>query len=137
MVKRGLFAAALVSFVGLAAMPALAATLADATGKVLVNQGAGFVAGSLSQALPVGSRVMVQGSGQAKVSYPDLCVVIVTQEHVHTVGDKSPCATGAQSKVGDLLPHDYTIGVGIAAAVGIGVGIAILSDDGKSKSTSP
>ena len=133
-IQATVLAAALVCGSALATQ---AATLADATGKVLVNQGAGFVAGSLSQTLPVGSRVMVQGAGQARVSYPDFCVVVVTQERVYTVAERSPCASGAQPTAGDLLPQDYTIGVGIAAAVAIGVGIAILSDDGKSKPTSP
>jgi hypothetical protein len=102
-----------------------AASLAEATGSVLVNTGAGFQAASLSQNLPTGSRIMARKDSQAKVSYPDFCVVVVNPGQVYTVVEKSPCATGAKVVPGELLPHDYALAAG-AVAIGAGVAIARL-----------
>ncbi len=112
---------------------AKAATLADASGTVLVNTGSGFRAAPISSTLPPGTRVMVRQRSEAKVAYPDFCVVVVRPGQIHTVAQNSPCSTGAAAEAGNLLPHDYAM---VAGGLAIGAGVLIYQAT-KSESASP
>jgi hypothetical protein len=62
-------------------------------GKVLVNQGKGFVPVSGSLALKAGDAIMVGSESFATVSYNE-CTVSLSEPTVFTVGEAAPCAKG-------------------------------------------
>ena len=109
-----------------------AATLAEANGAILVNSGDGFKAGSSSQPLPVGTKVMANQNSEATVAYSDFCVVKVLPGQVYTVLTNSPCATGAQTVTAQPLATDYAL----IGAVGLGAGVGIIALASK-KAASP
>lgn len=65
------------------------------TGKVLVNQGQGFVPAKQGQALMAGDRILVGKDGAASVTYTAAgCSVDVAQATVLSVQAKAPCTEG-------------------------------------------
>ena len=107
--------------------PAIAATLTNANGNVLVNQGDGFKPGSTAQDLPVGTRVMANEQSSAKITYPDGCSVNVLPGRVYVVTAQPPCGLANAGDPGTTLPvgptgAEYALG---AVAVG-GIGAAVL-----------
>src|SRR5688572_24241415 len=80
----------------LAASPASAAEgkaqLTSISGKVLVNQGAGFVSPSRGMALDTGHKIFVGHEASAVVTYKaDNCQVSVPGDRVITIEVLSPC----------------------------------------------
>jgi hypothetical protein len=71
----------------------MVAQVGDFHGKVLVNQGEGFVPVSGPLALKAGDTVMIGEESFATVSYNE-CAVSLTEPTVFTVGEKAPCAKG-------------------------------------------
>ena len=63
-------------------------------GKVLVNQGKGFVALIDGAALKAGDRVMVGKDSSAQISYNNGCAVSVNSASVVTVASVAPCDAG-------------------------------------------
>ncbi len=71
------------------------AQLQAVTGKVLVNQGKGFVPASGLLALNSGDKIMVGKDGSASVLYTTAnCTVDVAASTVVAISDKAPCAEG-------------------------------------------
>lgn len=127
--------ALVVSIVTIASpLAADAATLANINGNVLVDNGAGFKPASLTQSLPVGSRVTTQQGSSATISFDDFCTVTVLPGKIYVVPAQSPCAAGGNTVPSGLLPQDYAIVGGAAAGIGVGVYFATRSD---SKPASP
>jgi hypothetical protein len=62
-------------------------------GKVLVNQGKGFVPVSGALSLKAGDAVMIGEESFATVSYNE-CTVSLSEPTVFTVGEAAPCAKG-------------------------------------------
>jgi hypothetical protein len=80
----------------LAASPASAAEgkaqLISSNGKVLVNQGDGFVQPSTGMLLNTGSRIFVGHEASAEITYvADNCQVVVPADRVVTIEVLSPC----------------------------------------------
>ena len=71
----------------------MVATVGDFHGKVLVNQGKGFVPVSGPLSLKAGDTVMVGEESFATVSYSE-CSVALTSPTVFSVSEKAPCAKG-------------------------------------------
>jgi hypothetical protein len=63
-------------------------------GKVLVNQGAGFVALAEGSVLNVGDQVMVGKDSAAVIAYGNGCMVSVNEAKVVTVAETAPCKAG-------------------------------------------
>jgi hypothetical protein len=80
--------------------PAIAANapvaqLQSATGKVLINQGNGFVPANGLVALNAGDKIMVGKDGSASVLYTaNGCTVDVAAASVAVVAEKAPCVSG-------------------------------------------
>jgi hypothetical protein len=88
-------AVALASMVSVSFAAAGVAELGGIKGKVLVNQGEGFVAVTGSMVLAPGAQVMVGEDGQALISYLATdCKVSVAPAAVTTVAAAAPCAAG-------------------------------------------
>jgi hypothetical protein len=84
----------------LAASPASAAEgkaqLISSNGKVLVNQGDGFVQPSTGMLLNTGSRIFVGHEASAKITYvADNCQIVVPADRVVTIEVLSPCQNKA------------------------------------------
>jgi hypothetical protein len=74
-----------------------AAGLAEITassGKVLVNQGEGFVPVAGMMSLNAGDTVMVGEESQAQISYATGCTVTAESTSVVTIAEVAPCAAG-------------------------------------------
>jgi hypothetical protein len=71
----------------------MVAHVGDFHGKVLVNQGEGFVPVSGPLALKAGDSVMIGEESFATVSYNE-CSVALTEPTVFIVGEKAPCVKG-------------------------------------------
>ena len=70
------------------------ATLANADGVVLVNQGKQFVTAQIGQQLAAGHRVMVMQGGQASLRFADGCVLPLASGSMAVIPAVSTCAGG-------------------------------------------
>jgi hypothetical protein len=70
------------------------AEITSSSGKVLVNQGAGFAPVSGLVSLNVGDAVMVGDGAQAQISYAAGCTVTAEAASVVMIADVAPCAAG-------------------------------------------
>ena len=84
------------SMLGLNAAQAAAnfAEIGSIQGKVLVNQGSGFVALSDGASLKAGDRVMVGKDSGAVIAYANGCSVAVNESKVLTIAKVAPCKVG-------------------------------------------
>lgn len=85
------------SMLGLNAAQAAAnfAEIGSIQGKVLVNQGSGFVALSDGASLKAGDRVMVGKDSGAVIAYANGCSVAVNESRVLTIAKVAPCKVGS------------------------------------------
>jgi hypothetical protein len=120
------------------------AVLSDAQGKVLVNQGDGFVPASIDMVLKPTDKLLVGKEGSATVSYTS-CAVMLAEAAVFTVSPKAPCAAGQKlanfqgvliqpsageetiSLLGLEMPREVGVGIllvgGALIVGGVGAGI--------------
>ena len=75
------------------------ATLVDAQGSVLVNQGKQFVSAQGGQLLAKGDRIMVMEGGAASLTFANGCVLNLKSGSLLVVSDENACNTAAVSKV--------------------------------------
>ena len=71
------------------------AEIGSIQGKVLVNQGHGFVALADGAALKAGDRVLVGKESGVVIAYANGCSVAVDEPKVLTIAKVAPCKTGA------------------------------------------
>lgn len=71
------------------------AEIGSIQGKVLVNQGKGFVALAEGSSLAAGDRVMVGKKSLAVIAYSNGCLVSINETKVVTVAKVAPCKDGA------------------------------------------
>jgi hypothetical protein len=71
----------------------MVAQVGNSHGKVLVNQGKGFVAVDGTLSLKAGDTIMVGEESFATVSYNE-CSVALSAPTVFTIGETAPCAKG-------------------------------------------
>jgi hypothetical protein len=122
------------------------AQMGDFHGKVLVNQGKGFVPVAGPLALQAGDTVMIGEESSATVSY-NQCSVALTSPTVFTVGEKAPCAKGEKvaSVQGVFIApaaHQYAFGgaggaqawlpLALIAGAAATVGIIVVATKNKS-----
>ena len=83
-------------------------------GKVLVNQGEGFVALAEGSALKVGDKVLVGKDSSAIISYNGGCAVSINEAKVFTVAKAAPCKAGetVASVDSDLIAPVAASGLG-------------------------
>ena len=123
------------SMLGLNAAQAAAnfAEIGSIQGKVLVNQGNGFVALTDGALLNAGDRVMVGKDSGAVIAYANGCSVSVNEAKIVTIAKVAPCKVGAHvamvgssliSPVGDLSPVApiFPLPLLIVGAGALGVG---------------
>jgi hypothetical protein len=115
------------------------AVLSDVSGKVLVNQGEGFVAAVGDIQLFAGDRVMVGDQSFAVVSYKD-CAVSMDKPSMTTVS-KEACEAAVISPVADIdpapqgyaplagLPLAFLLPVGAVAIGGVLIATGVLGND--------
>ena len=85
-----------------AAAEAPIANLSDANGKILVDQGQGFV-GSAGQDLKAGDRVFIGDKSSAVVAYA-ACTVKLDKPTVFVVSKAAPCLQGSNStQIGSVI----------------------------------
>ena len=78
------------------------ANLSDTTGKILIDQGQGFVA-SAGQSLKAGDRVFVGDKSSAIVAYAG-CTVKLDKPTVFVVSKAAPCLQGSNStQIGSVI----------------------------------
>ena len=98
-------------------------------GKILVNQGEGFVAGAEGMRLSPGDRVMAQDDSSAQIKFDDQCERTVEENTIATVPDRSNCAggvwgvqglnPGSGTAIGTTAAGTATGNGGVLAMVGI------------------
>jgi predicted RecA/RadA family phage recombinase len=126
------------------------ATLSGVSGKVLVNQGQGFVAVLGSQNLQAGDQVLVGDESHVTVTYmAAACSVDVSQPRVMAIGKTAPCTKGevvalseatfiapanghvAGGVLGGLNSTTLAIGGGLTLAAIVGGGYLLVKDKNK------
>ena len=75
------------------------ATLVNAKGSVLVNQGKQFVSAQGGQLLASGDRIMVMEGGAASLTFANGCVLNLQSGSLLVVSNETACNTAAISKV--------------------------------------
>ena len=112
------------------------AEISSIQGKVLVNQGKGFVTLANSSILNAGDRVMVGKKSSAVIAYANGCVVTVGATKVVTVGKSAPCKSGSIviAPVADVsvapAVYDPTLPlVFIGGALVVGGGVLLLNNN--------
>ena len=73
------------------------ATLVNANGSVMVNQGKQFVSAKEGLLLSLGDRVMVMEGGNAVVKYADGCIQTLTSGSLAVIAQQSACVLGANT----------------------------------------
>jgi hypothetical protein len=109
-----------------------AATLSPGQGDVLVNRGTGYRPVKQTIEVSVGDQIMVKPKGEAHLTYPDGCTVLLRMGAVYTVTTNSPCVNK-----GNLYetPASVNAEAVFGAAAGVTLGMVLLSS--KDKSASP
>jgi hypothetical protein len=103
MSKMRVFGASVLSLAIASASVQAATSIAQVgvfSGKVLINQGEGFVPVSGSIALKTGDQILIGKDSAATVSFAE-CDVSLTTPTVFSVGETSPCANGEKVAVVD------------------------------------
>jgi hypothetical protein len=112
-------------------------------GKVLVNQGEGFVPVSGPLSLKAGDTVMVGEESFATVTYNNKCSVALSSPTVLSVTDKAPCAKGENVAAIDgafvaptfAPPPAFVLPLILVGGAAATVGIVVVAT--KKKSSSP
>ena len=132
MVRKALF---IIGSMGLCVSSVMAepnfAQMQSVQGKVLINQGKGFVAALSGLALKPGDKILVGMQASAVVTYQNGCEVSVSEPKVFKIAKTAPCEAGAKtasvgqsfaspvaSSGGGGLPPPV-IGVGAFSAVAV------------------
>jgi hypothetical protein len=120
------------------------ATLIGATGKVLVNQGAGFKAAKSDMVLNPADQIMVGTEGRAEILYmASQCRVVAEAQSLVTVQDVAPCSgqnlsmkeqaliiTPASASSDDEDAENMRAGLAIAGFAAVTVLSLTLNEDG-------
>jgi hypothetical protein len=124
------------------------AEITSSSGKVLVNQGAGFAPVSGLVTLNVGDAVMVGEDAQAQISYATGCTVTAGSASVVTISEVAPCAAGetaavagevfVQPTAGPLagIPIAFLVVGGVAATAGLLYVTGVIGGGGNNGGTS-
>ena len=136
------------------------ASLGDVNGKVMINQGRGFVAARAGMEVSVGDRVIALEGASAQVVYKDGCVTNLKERNLLPV-DAKGCATqpinpmaesvklaqaiGAGGPKTDTPPRDKPVpppveesGMSTGAMIGLGVlGLAVIGGAGGGGDSTP
>ncbi len=136
------------------------ASLGDVNGKVMINQGRGYVAARAGMEVSVGDRVIALEGASAQVLYKDGCVTSLKERNLLPV-DAKGCATqplnpnaevvklaqaiGAGGPKTDTPPNDkpppppvVESGMSTGAMIGIGVlGLAMMGSGGGGGDSTP
>ncbi len=115
------------------------AELVNVSGKVLVQQGEGFVSVTGSVMLLPGDKVMVGAESSATINYLDGgCSVSINDQSLVKVAKKAPCGKGETAAIagGDLIVPAQDAGrgnpaaaYGVVAVFTIVGGLVVLLDD--------
>jgi hypothetical protein len=101
------------------------ATLQDVRGTVLVSGGDAMAAGTASQRLPAGARVVTTVGAEATVNIDRGCTVRLQENQRVTVRDSNDCAALVAAVESNVLPATASPGGGnfggTAAVTGLGV----------------
>lgn len=92
--KKLIFAIAAIMISGSALATPSTATLVNANGSVMVNQGKQFVSAQSGLLLSTGDRVMVMEGANASVRYNEGCVVNLASGTLVTVATQEACVAG-------------------------------------------
>ncbi len=87
------------------------ASLGDVNGKVMINQGRGFVAARPGMEVSVGDRVIALEGASAKVVYKDGCVTSLKERNLLPV-DAKGCATRPLDPNAEVVKLAQAIGAG-------------------------
>ncbi len=106
-------------------------------GKVATAKPGALLRGERRAALRPGDRIIAQ-DGEARLTYPDGCVVTLRPQSMITVADASPCASSmglistggasAQATLGELTPGGWIMGI-LAVSGFIYGSIQVLDDE--------
>lgn len=123
------------------AAEAMKASLAQASGEVVLLSAKGAASAHAGAGLAAGDRLVVK-TGQASLQYADGCAVTLKAGSMATIGAKSPCAGGAglvavnpaePAQLGQRLRHitlaDVLAGVGSVAIAGAVIDGVINADN--------
>jgi hypothetical protein len=130
-VKLGCAVVLIASLLGSA--PALAdaptANLQSVTGKVLLDQGHGYVRANPSTALKAGDRIFIGAKSSAILAFTE-CAVTLDKPMVFTLAAKAPCNAGrVTADIGGtfITPVRGTLvgGVGASAPAGVTTAVTI------------
>ena len=114
------------------ATSSFAATLSPGQGDVLVSRGTGYRPVKEMVEVSAGDQIMVKPKGEAHLTYPDGCTVLLKQGAVYTVTAKSPCVNKDSYLETPASLNAETI---FAAAAGVSLGVVLLAS--KDKPASP
>ena len=108
-------------------VPALAdanfAQVQSVQGKVLVNQGQGFVSASSGLTLKPGDKVLISKEASAIVAYANGCEVSVSEPKLLTIAKTAPCPANAKvASVGTNFANPVAGGGGGFPPPVIGIG---------------
>ena len=122
----------------------MVASVGDFQGKVLVNQGNGFVPVAGRLALKAGDTVMVGEESFATVTYNNECSVALTSPTMFIVSGKAPCAKGERvaSVDGAFIAPAYgpppsLLPLLLVGGAGLTVGIIVLATHKKHAVSAP
>lgn len=87
------------------------ASLGDVSGKVMINQGRGFVAARPGMEVSVGDRVIALEGASAQVLYKDGCVTDLKERNLLPV-DAKGCATQPLNPNAEVVKLAQAIGAG-------------------------
>ncbi len=87
------------------------ASLGDVNGKVMINQGRGFVAARAGMEVRVGDRVIALEGASAQVVYKDGCVTNLKERNLLPV-DAKGCATQPLNPMAESVKLAQAIGAG-------------------------
>lgn len=107
-----------------AAEPMKIAALGDVSGKVLVNQGRGFVSAKPGMEIRTGDRIVALDGASAQVVYGDGCVTDLRENNLLSVDGKG-CATKPVNPRSENIKLAQAIGAGGAAGGGAAGGGAV------------
>lgn len=79
------------------------AALSDVNGKVLINQGKGFVKAAAQNKLNIGDKIMVGMNASANIDF-GTCLLTIAKPTVYTVTKVVPCAIGEKTaQIGNVF----------------------------------
>ena len=114
------------------ATSSFAATLSPGQGDVLLDRGTGYRPVKETMEVSAGDQIMVKPKGEAHLTYPDGCTVLLRMGAVYTVTTKSPCVNKtSQFETPASLSAEAVFAVG----AGVALGTVLLAS--KDRSASP